>query len=539
MGLYIHATINLKGISDTDWEAAWLDSLDIFKRFPVPLSRHTIETKRGSKRHVYAQNLILDKGKADECWYLEGDLLSMQTGETFVLKRHLAAYKEQYRTHHGCFKSAVFKTDELEYPSSSNGVELWDSKTQGYPFHLAILAVGIMLENRFPDNCYIHGDIEETQVEVMLDWLEAVYSKPYQQPICFDADRLYEKLNAVYKNKKTLFERFTVLYQGERTDECKALMRFMGKEGAYNHYAKDLNYFNSLDQWGAQDIMRTILEVTEDVYELVAFVETAIAQRPKKSKAFDWGDVLKLLCKDYVFVNPVQRESMKRLTKKSDDMDNINDVFGRLFMKMSGLPHISPLYVPADELLEIFALRDPKNGKKYKDILDEYEKKLTDMTKTVDETVQAIDEALEENTDFQEEIEEKEEKIDGYAPHEQYIVRQAIQQQDRFGAYDQNVPAIRESLDKLMKKHGVFYDKKTAEAYLKEIYDYSFQAGFGVSEKGWKTIDALTDLDILKYLFVLASINNNEMTFWRWRKHIFETPATWQYFHGVNAKPAV
>lgn len=87
-----------------------------------------------------------------------------------------------------------------------------------------------------------------------------------------------------------------------------------------------------------------------------------------------------------------------------------------------------------------------------------------------------------------------------------------------------------ESLQSLMKKHAKMYNEKTVEEYLKGIYNYSFEAGFGVSEKGWATIDKLTDLEILKYLFALATVDNNEITFWRWRKHIFETPETWQYF---------
>jgi hypothetical protein len=529
MGLYIHLSVNFKNIPDKDWEAAWHESLDIFKKFPLPLSRHTVETKKGKKRHVYAQNLILDKGEKDESWYLEGDLLSMQSGETFTMYRHLEAYKTDYTSHHGCFNDSVFKTKDPTYPSSSNGVELWDSKTQWYPFHLAILAVGIMLENKFPDSCYLHGDIEEKQVEVMLDWFEAVYNKKYQQPICFDADRLYEKLDAVYSDKKALFERFTCLYQGGRADEFRALLRFMGKKKTYDYYGNDLNEYESLTQWGARDILRSVLEVTEDVNELVAFVENAIAKRPKKEKPFEWSHVLEMLCGDYIFVNPIERESMKRLTNRNDDMDNINDVFGRLFMKMSGMPHISPLYVPTDELLEIFALRDPKQGDKYRKIIEEYEKKLKDRTKIVDETVEAIDETIEKNTEFQEEIDEKEDIIEKYPLHEQYIVRQALQQQDHFGAYKKNVSTMRDSLQNLLKKHADMYENKTVEAYLKGIYEYSFEAGFGVSEKGWKAIDKLTNLETLKYLFVLATVNNNEMTFWRWRKHIFETPETWQY----------
>lgn len=527
MGLYIHAVINLKGISDNAWEAAWHESLDIFSRFPLPLSRHSIETKLGEKRHVYSTDLIRHKGTEKECWYLEGDLLSRQTAETFVLNRHLAAYKSKKVAYS---RASVFKTNELEYASSTNGIELWNRKTQGYPFHLAILAVGIMLENKFPDNCYLYGDSDENQVAMMLDWLETTYKKSFLKPICFDADRLFQKLNAVYIDKKALLKRFARLYQGGKTNKFKALLQFMDKKEVYDHYAKELNDFDSLDQWGAQDIMRMVLEASESVLELVAFMEHTIAKRPKKSEVFDWGDVLSMLCEDYIFVNPIHREPIKRLTGKGEDMDDIDNVFGRFLMKMVGAPYISPLYVPKDELLEIFALRDPKNGKKYHAIIEEAEAKLAAMTQEAEATIEALEEEIDEDTELQENMLQKKEMLEGYAPHERYIVQQALQQQHHFEDYDTNLVHIRESLDRLMKKHHPFYDKNAVEDFLKEIYHYSFKSGFGVSEKGWNVIDTQTNLTILKYLFVLASIKNNETTFWQWRKHIFETPETWKYF---------
>lgn len=94
-----------------------------------------------------------------------------------------------------------------------------------------------MLENRFPNNCYVHGDIAYKQVEVMVEWLNKVYGKTFQEPICFDADRLYEQLNAAYSDKKALSERFATLYQGSRADEFKALLRFIGKRKTYDHTA--------------------------------------------------------------------------------------------------------------------------------------------------------------------------------------------------------------------------------------------------------------------------------------------------------------
>ena len=82
MGLYIHLSINFRGITEEAWETAWHESLEILKKFPLPLFRYDVETKNGKDRNVYSRNLILDAETKEECWYLDGDLLSRQYAET-------------------------------------------------------------------------------------------------------------------------------------------------------------------------------------------------------------------------------------------------------------------------------------------------------------------------------------------------------------------------------------------------------------------------------------------------------------------------
>ena len=250
MGLYIHLSVNFRGITEEAWETAWHESLEILKKFPLPLFRYDVETKNGKDRHLYSRNLILDAGTVEECWYLEGDLLSRQTAETFDLYRHLEAYTKK-SGQQGCYDDSVFKTDQPAYSCSSNGLQIWDSKTQGYPYHLAVLAVGIMLENRFPENCYLHGDIQDKQVEVMLNWLETTFDKKYSTPICFDACRLFKQLHLVYgQDRQAAIERFAKLYQGEDGDLLKAMASVIGEKEALAYWAKELNGYGSLSQWG-------------------------------------------------------------------------------------------------------------------------------------------------------------------------------------------------------------------------------------------------------------------------------------------------
>jgi hypothetical protein len=58
---------------------------------------------------------------------------------------------------------------------------------------------------------------------------------------------------------------------------------------------------------------------------------------------------------------------------------------------------------------------------------------------------------------------------------------------------------------------------------IRGIYEYSFEAGWGLSEEGWEKLDRLSDVSLLQKLFALATVDNPETTFWRWRKHVFET----------------
>ena len=528
MGLNINLVINFKGIAPEAWENTWLESLDILQRFPIPLARHSIEQKNGQKRHVYTRKLILDKGSPKECWYLEGDLLSGQFSETFDLYRHLSAYTKASGTE-ACFEHSVFLTDEPDYADSSNGLRIWDSKTQGHPFHLAVLAVGILLENRFPGKCYVYGDIEDKQIEVVLEWLDKALGKNLQAPICFDAERLFQQLDAIYKkDKKGAIARFSGLYQDDQRALFKAQLQFWGKAKAYHNWAKDLNHYDALNQWGEQDIMRTVLELSGEVEELIAFVEQAVRLRPARKKAFEWTDVLKMLCGDYIFVNPVERETLKHLFEPpKEDMPTIDDVFSRLFLKMAGMPYISPLYVPADELLELFALRDPQRGSEYHDIIQNYQQKLTENTVLADEVVHDLEERLESSSNYQQAEERKAELVEAYAPHEQYIIRQAIQQQDQFGAFDQNISAIAPGLQDLIDKYPEVFNLNSAETYLQKLNKYTFDAGFGISESAWAQIDQTKDIAILKRLLALAAVDNQERSFWRWRKHIFETPELW------------
>jgi hypothetical protein len=424
MGLYLHLHVNIKKIQAEDWESAWMESLDLLQRFPLPLCRLDAETINGRRRLVYACDLRINPGQDDEGWKMEGDLLSGKRGETFFLYRHLSKYTRQH-------------------PRAEGEVELWGSKTQGSPYHLALLAVGIMLENRFPDHCYVFGDIDQNQTDAVITWLETVYEKSFIPPMCLDAERLFLAMKAEHENDHDAIEAFGELWRGSDAEKCSAFLKHAGRNTTFDHYARRLNDFDSLGQWGPRDTLRSVLEATGSVPDMIAFIEHAIAQRPADKKPFDWLDALKLLCDDYIFINPVKRESIKQLTDPGEDMKNIDQVLGQLFIKMAGMPYVSPLYVPEDELLEFFALRDPAQGKEYQALIEKKKSELEELLSNVDNTAGLFDEMASQIEDLRQLDEEEEEVTALAAPHESYILRQAWRQKDRYAHAEKTMEDIR------------------------------------------------------------------------------------------------
>ena len=74
-------------------------------------------------------------------------------------------------------------------------------------------------------------------------------------------------------------------------------------------------------------------------------------------------------------------------------------------MKMAGMPYLSPLYIPADELFEIFALHYPKQGEAFKQIIEEGQKKLNKWLNELQQTIAKLEENLDNDPDLPEDEE--------------------------------------------------------------------------------------------------------------------------------------
>jgi len=208
MGIFINLYVNYQDISIERWEDVYRESLVLLERFPAPLVRLKAEKKDNHRRLVLTSTIIAGQGTDNENWKIVGDSVSGQLAEGFGLHR-IYSNCRHYNDQLSSDDILLVEEDAIRY-SQCNGQNLFGGKTQGYPYHLALLAVGMLLEARFPLAVHVSGDINKCQVQHMLQWSNAILDKPVTEPVCVDGERLYRRLNQLYADKSLVIKRFKV-----------------------------------------------------------------------------------------------------------------------------------------------------------------------------------------------------------------------------------------------------------------------------------------------------------------------------------------
>lgn len=197
MGVHIYLLAKREDFPPELWERTYNESLVLLENFPARLMRSYTEEFGGEKRYVYASEIVRKRGTSDEHWIVSGDMTSLQRAEAFELYRHHA---RQFPGDHFIRRPANDRDvlwaepgDGLDY-FHGNGTVLWNSKTQGCPYHLALLAVGMLVESRCPRAACVIGDIDRHDAEQVALWANALLEEPIDLPVCVDPDRLYRRL---------------------------------------------------------------------------------------------------------------------------------------------------------------------------------------------------------------------------------------------------------------------------------------------------------------------------------------------------------
>nr|VFJ53571.1 MAG: hypothetical protein BECKFM1743A_GA0114220_101168 [Candidatus Kentron sp. FM] len=540
MGLFIHLTINPKDIPPNDWEAAYQESLTLLRAFPVPLMRIAREEIRHTARYTYISDLVWDPGTPNEHWRVVGDAVSGRHAEDFLLFRHK---EKQFKTIFGPpdIQGDILwvPPDDAPFYSTGNGIDIFGQKTQGYPYHLAVLAVAILLETRFPDQCYLSGDIEPMQVENMCRWVSKTLNTSVVTPICMDAKRLYRRVSTLYENPRHVMERFQALFGGCQAEKFEALLRYAGRPVVLKRFKQELGEYPSPDYYGAIRLIAKFLSATGDLEQLVE-IALGIADQGKGFEEWKPAPFLRALCNHYLMAPYTERELLGAFGPPQDEPMTLDDALARAFPGAGGKPaeidaHRSThgnVQGEDSRVLAALCAVQPEKRALFREILSAAE----------DEAREQREETRKRMREMEQEWREKAQQApaqdawpaDGLAPkavslEESYILSQVSEETEQFVDEEKSAARIGEQLRQMMEENPDFFQAEDRHHYLRGIYRATVQYGFALRAASWRAIDGEQELAILKGLFMLCAIKDREFNFWRWRIHLLESPSLWPY----------
>ncbi len=532
MGLSIRITINPDDITAEQWAAVYDESLLLLAKFPAPLMRLVEETRHGQKCYVYTPDIVEGRGTSDENWRISGDLVSYQHGETFDL--HRKQMREFQERRNDDDRDVLWVDEEdLHYPTG-NGFQRFGGKTQGYPYHLAVLAVAILLESRFPQRAFVFGDIERFQVEQMVKWANAVLDTPVVEPVCFDGERLYHRLTALYPDPTQVITRFKALFLGTEAEELAWLLRLADESAVSHDLKRDLRDYQSLNQIGAIKLIATFLSVTQDLPRLIDLVLAANQLEPKR-KPFTLPELLKVLCHHFVTIPPADREPLDLFVHKADTLLNMQDTFVQIFLNFGGAPSAMDYFIEAAALLDHFAAYAPKQRSRFRKIITEAEQSCREQLQEVQELINQLEkrEAARKEAGADEEVNAQAASaltaVSSALPGTAYILQQIYRQQEQFPQVETLATALGQPVQKIIQAHADVFAVADRALLLTMLTRATYEQQIILRASAWQRIDQEQDVTILRSLLALALIARQEATFWRLRIYVLEHSELWPY----------
>jgi hypothetical protein len=342
MGVYIELKINPDIIKSDQWEKVYIESLGLIKAYDFMMfenqDRYGIEIsvmRKAEERYK--------EDSSNRHWRVCGDLISKKWAEGFSVYFDLNRYINRFHTETSA-KDILF--DYVE--ESSNIFTVFSGKTQGYPYHLNILAIACLFESRFKGAALVRGDISREQAEIAVKWANGILEEQIKIPICVDENELIKRIKDEYKGVEAV-----KLYNRLIIEEAKYFSATLFENYDYNDikswFREQLIHYTSPSQLGAIEMYIEWLNCNmqiEELYNIVCINEDG--------PNFDVIDFVKALCSTWIFIPIEDFKYLKLLEKTSEDPATVMYQFGNMFLDMTYMGRKIKVYKSKEEVIEIF-----------------------------------------------------------------------------------------------------------------------------------------------------------------------------------------
>lgn len=248
MGINISMTVS-KHVPQEKWQAVYKESLELAKAFHLADFQH-------KEIHGYNIRCLVPteeiKVYGETGWRAVANYDSGDYAESFFFPRELNAPTSDKYTD-------VFVYDES---GGENCQNLWGGKTQGKSYHLLMLAIGCLVQDRLGNDAFVHGDITTGQCRDAIKKANKYLENPISIPCQCDSDRWI-------KRAKNLPVSIALRYYMGKQDAAfgEKLRENFSHEALYQYWQKDFSY-SKIGTYGFQDSLQSYLSMGFDIGEL-------------------------------------------------------------------------------------------------------------------------------------------------------------------------------------------------------------------------------------------------------------------------------
>lgn len=244
MGIFIHMSIS-KAVTKREWEKVYEETLQLVKAFPLAERRKVkckgIDTICLVPTVERDQTYGWNNEKTRRGWFADGDYETMHTAEEYSLYRELVQDNEVEIDAGDAMLGALpaYLGYDWDEPICSHSYDIWGAKTQGEPYHMYLLAIACLIEDRLGEKAFVYGDITRGQCKKAVELANQHLRKSIAVPDRCDMERFRKRVSKLPISEKEQFAVFERLYLGTKDVKYGEYIRSIYSEEICDEYWKD------------------------------------------------------------------------------------------------------------------------------------------------------------------------------------------------------------------------------------------------------------------------------------------------------------
>jgi len=224
MGLFVRLAIKPDRIAPGQWREVYEESLALLQGYPGEMMGHESVITDSGEKALHTKNLEHHPDDpVQRHWHVVGDWGSKQHCESFIFYYDLAHYRSKERTP----QSRDNKADDIlvsMVERKQDVAYVLFNKTDRQPYHIPMLAVAMLVEDRFPTYAHVHGDINFDEARRAQALAKSILKRLITLPLIVSASRLLERLQQHYPRQEAVTH-FHDFFYGEYTETVERLLQ--------------------------------------------------------------------------------------------------------------------------------------------------------------------------------------------------------------------------------------------------------------------------------------------------------------------------